>query len=69
MKSDLSKDLIPSKSEMKEIIAQMMQTTPTQIPVVLLQYEFARFMLKAIDRLRSDLNESIKHLEDEIDQQ
>jgi len=63
---DLSKGLIPSEDELNEIIAQMMQTNPMQIPVVLLQLEIRRLILKTIDKLRAELAESIRCLEDEI---
>ena len=69
MKNALNKGLIPSEDEIKKIVAQMMQISPTQIPVLLLQIEVARLLLKVIDRFRGELNESIKHLEDKIDRQ
>lgn len=62
-----SKDLIPSEDEVKNIIAQMMQVDPIQIPVVLMQIHVARLMLKVIDKLRKDLDQSIKELEDQIE--
>ena len=66
MVDNLSNSLLPSESEIREIIVQMMQTNPTQIPVVLLQIQFARLMLKTIDKLRKDLETSVKQLEDTI---
>jgi hypothetical protein len=73
MNNDLSKDsknindLIPSESETQEIVTQLMQTAPMQIPVVVMQIYVARMMLKCIDRLRSDLNASIRDLEKKIE--
>lgn len=66
MPDNLTKSLIPSEDEVKRIIAQMVQIEPTQIPVLLLQVELARLMLKFIDRLEKDLSESIERLESEI---
>ena len=66
MSQDPLKDLVPSESEVRNIIIQIMQTSPTQLPIVLLRIKLAQLMLKAIDKLRNDLDESIKHLENQI---
>jgi ribosomal protein S24E len=54
---------LPSESEIKEILAKMLETSPSQIPVVLLQIQFERLMLEAVGKLRSNLEVSIKQLE------
>jgi hypothetical protein len=38
-----------SESEIRDILAKMMETDPSQIPVLLLQIQFARLMLQYID--------------------
>ena len=37
---------LPSGSEIREILAKMLETSPSQIPVVLLQIQFERLKLK-----------------------
>lgn len=66
MPGDLSKGLIPTEDELKAIVAQLIEAAPMQIPVVLLQVQFARLMRKFIDRLGNELDESIRKLEDQI---
>ena len=59
-------NMLPSESEIREIITRMMDTDPTQIPLVLLLIQFERLMLQAIDVLRKDLEASINQLEGTI---
>jgi len=66
--TDLSSSgLVPSEAEIKELIAQLMQANPMQIPNVLLRIGVAKIMLKTINKLGSDLDKTIKRLENEID--
>ena len=67
MSNDLSKGLIPSENEIKTIMAQMMQTNPMQIPVVLMQIMVGRLMLKFLDKFKGELYSSIEALEKELD--
>jgi len=55
-----------SGSEIKEILAKMLETSPSQIPVVLLRIQLERLMLQTIDRLMGELETSIKQLESTI---
>jgi hypothetical protein len=59
-------NLLPSEDEITRIIVQTMQENPAQLPVILFRIELARFMVKAIDKFRESLIESIKQLEDTI---
>jgi plasmid stability protein len=54
---------LPSESEIRDILTKMLETTPSQIPLVLLQIQFERLMLEAIDKLTKDFESSIKQLE------
>ena len=65
--SDQSKDLIPSEDEIRQILAQTMKENPSRYPVVVLQIELARLMVKFLDKLKEEFNESIRRLEDSID--
>ena len=58
---------LPSESDISEILTKMLETTPSQIPMMLLQIQFERLMLQAVDILRKDLEASIKQLQDSID--
>jgi hypothetical protein len=67
--NDLSKDikdLIRSKAEVKQVIAEVLATNPAQAPVVLMQIEVARLAMKVLDRFREVMAESIKQLEDKL---
>jgi hypothetical protein len=61
-----SKDLLPSETEIRQIIAQVLAINPTQAPVVLMQIEVARLAMKVLDRFREVMAESIKQLEDKL---
>jgi hypothetical protein len=61
-----SKDLLPSETEIRQIIAQVLSTNPAQAPVVLMQIEVARLAMKVLDRFREVMAESIKQLEDKL---
>ena len=67
MPNDLSKRLIPSQDEIRNIMTQMMPTNPMQVPVVLMQIAFSRLMIKALDKMRSKLYSSVEALEKELD--
>ena len=67
MPNELSKGLIPPEDEIRKIVAQMMQTNPMQIPVVLMQIMVGQLMLKYLDKLKSELYSSIEVLEKELD--
>ena len=58
--------MLPSESEIREILAKMLKTNPTQIPVMLLRIQFERLMLQATDKLRKELEASIRQLEGTI---
>ncbi len=58
--------LLPSEDEIGKILAQTMKENPSHYPAVVLQIELARFMVKAIDKLKESLVESVKQLEDTI---
>ena len=58
--------LLTSESEIRQILAQMLETNLSQIPVMLLQIQFERFILQAVDILRKDLETSIKQIESTI---
>ena len=64
---DTTKGLIPTKDEIKQIIAQVFQTNPMQVPVVLMQIQFARFMAKCLEKLSSNLDDAIDDLENDSD--
>jgi len=64
--SDFTKDLIPTEDEICQILAQTIKDNPSRYPAVVLQIELARFMVKCLDKLKEELNESIKQLEDTI---
>lgn len=66
MADNLSKSLLPSESELRELIIQMVQTNPLQIPAMLLQVQLERFMLQNLDKLMGELETSIKQLESTI---
>lgn len=66
MTNQSSESLIPSEDEIKRIVAHIMQTDPTSLPVVLLQIEFARLMLKVLSKLSGELAASIEQLENGI---
>jgi hypothetical protein len=55
-----------SESEIRDILTKMVETNPLQIPVLLLQIQFERFMLQVVDKLMSELKTSIKQLESTI---
>jgi plasmid stability protein len=42
---------LASESEIREILTKMLETSPSQIPVMLLQIQFERLMLQPIDKL------------------
>jgi hypothetical protein len=46
---------LPSESEIRDILTKMLETTPSQIPLVLLQIQFERLMLQTVDILRKDI--------------
>ena len=60
-------NLLPSEDEITRIIAQTMQENPAQLPAILLRIGLAYLMVKAIDKFRESLIESIKQLEDSLD--
>jgi len=60
-------DLIPSKDEIRKIMAEVFQAYPTQAPVILMQIEVARMMQRYIERLKVQLEESIHEIGDNID--
>lgn len=64
---DFTKDLIPSEDEISQILTQTMKENPSHYLVVVLQIELARFMVKSIDRLKTELDESIRRMEDTLD--
>ena len=66
MTDNLSKSLLPSESELRDVIFRMVQTNPSQIPAMLLQIQFERFMLQTLDKLMGELETSIKQLESTI---
>ena len=57
---------LPSESEIRDILTKMLETSPSQIPVVLLQIQFERLMLQTIYKLTKDLESSIKQLEKKV---
>lgn len=65
--TDSAKDLMPPEAEIRQILAQTMKENPSRYSVVVLQIEFARFMVRHIDKLRESLIESIRRLEDSFD--
>lgn len=67
MPNELSKGLILTEKEINTIMAQMMQTNPMQVPVVLMQIMVGQLVLKYVDRLRGELYTAIKKLEEELD--
>ena len=69
MTDNLSKSLLPSESELRELIIQKVQTNPSQIPAMLLQIQFERFMLQNLDKLMADFETSIKQFESTIGNQ
>jgi len=62
-------NILPSESELRELIVQMMQTNPSQIPALLLQIQLERFMLQTLDKLMGEFETSIKQLGRTIDNQ
>jgi hypothetical protein len=44
----------------------MLENQPSQIPMVLLQIQFERFMLQDVDKLGKDLEASSKQMEGKI---
>jgi hypothetical protein len=65
--TDNLKGLMPSEDEIRQILAQVIKENPANYPTVLLQIEVARLMVKCLDRLKGEFDESIKRLEDSID--
>ena len=58
--------LLPSEDELKTIVTQLMEVAPMQIPEALLRVQLARLVMGFLERIRGELDESIKRLEDEI---
>ena len=67
MADEPSSSLVPSKDEIKEIIGQVLMTNPAQVPAVMLQIQFARFMAKCLEKMKSNLDEVIDDLENGSD--
>jgi len=67
MTDQSSSSLIPTKDEIKQIIVQVMATNPMQVPVVVMQIQFARFMAKCLEKLSSNLDDAIDDLENSLD--
>ena len=57
-------NLLPSEDEIRQILTKTMKENPSRYPAVVLQIELARLMVKAIDKFRESLIESIKQLKD-----
>ena len=62
----VSTSMLPGESENRDILTHMLQTNPSQIPLVLLHIQFERLILQAMDKLRKDLEVSIKQMEGTI---
>jgi len=60
-------NLLPSEDEITQIIAQTMQENPAQLPAILLRIRLAHLMVKAIDKLQDQFNETIRRWEDSLD--
>ena len=69
MADEPSSSLVPSKDEIKQIIAQALQTNPMQVPNVLLQIQFARFMAMCLDKMKSNLDSVIDDMENGSDKE
>jgi len=65
--SDDSTDLLPSEDEIKQLIAQVMESSLADIPILILRIEFARTMLRFVDKTRGNLAESINEFERNLD--
>ena len=59
-------NLLPSEDEIRQILDQTMIENPSCYPITVVQIELARLMVKAIDKFRESLIDSIKQLEDTI---
>jgi len=65
--SDFTKHLIPPEAQISQILAQTIKDNPSRYPAVVLEIEFARFIVKTIGKLEGEYNKSVKRLDNMID--
>ena len=58
--------LMPSEADIRAMLSQIAREDIGKLPVAMLQIGVARLVLKFVNRLKSELDTSIKKLEDEI---
>jgi len=59
-------NLMPSEADIRAMLSQIAREDIGKLPVAMLQIGVARLVLKFVNRLKSELDASIKKLEDEI---
>jgi hypothetical protein len=59
--------LLPSESEIHQILYKAVKENPANYPTVLLQIKVAHLMAKFINRLEGEVTESIRRMGDSID--
>ena len=62
-----NKSLLPSEEEIHCLLERVIKENPANYPIILLQIETARLIVKFLDSLKGEFNKSIKRLEDSID--
>jgi ribosomal protein S24E len=60
-------NLLPTEDDIRNILSQVMQTDPRQIPVAMLQIWFGHHMLRIFNRLEDEVDKSVEEFKSELE--